>query len=298
MCLMGNRRYDPHEALVMTARETPELWRLMVGIGVVVVVTFVLNGMFTSLLFQIMPAEWSVGLLEGTTPGQLLVVLTSFVFVIIGVAAAVHQLHKRSLVSLIGPLGTAFVQFRTVFVHLCLLLVVLLILPPYGMDEPLQRNLSPGRWLMLLPLSLIALLIQTASEEILFRGYIQQSLAARFKSPLVWIGLPSALFALGHYAPGFGGENTWLIVLWAGLFGAFAADLTARSGTLGPAIALHLFNNIIAILFIAPPDAMNGLSLYISPYPMDQTEAIRGWLMVDFLMMVVCWLVARLALRR
>ena len=36
--------------------------------------------------------------------------------------------------------------------------------------------------------------------------------------------------------------------IWAGAFGIAAADLTARCGTLGPAIALHFGNNLCAAL--------------------------------------------------
>jgi DNA-directed RNA polymerase subunit RPC12/RpoP len=42
----------------------------------------------------------------------------------------------------------------------------------------------------------VGVLIQTGAEEVLFRGYLQQQLAARFASPIAWMVLPSAIFAL------------------------------------------------------------------------------------------------------
>jgi membrane protease YdiL (CAAX protease family) len=146
--------------------------------------------------------------------------------------------------------------------------------------------------------SLLVVLIQTSAEEIVFRGYIQQGLAARFKSPAVWILGPSALFALGHYLPAEAGENALLITLWAGVFGCMMADLTARAGTLGPAIAVHFFNNVTALLVFASPTSLYGLSLYLMPYEMSDGAALRPWLAVDFAMMLVTWLTARLAIRR
>ena len=153
-------------------------------------------------------------------------------------------------------------------------------------------------WALLLPLSLIAVLVQVSSEEILFRGYIQQALAARFSSPLVWMILPAALFAMGHYLPEEAGANAVPIALWAGAFSVLMADLTARAGTLGPAIAVHLVNNIVALLFISLPDSLSGLSLYTLPYAMSDTGQLRAWLAVDFAVIVICWLGARLAIRR
>ena len=76
------------------------------------------------------------------------------------------------------------------------------------------------------------------------------------------------------------------------------ADLTARSGTLGPAIALHFINNVSAVLIVSLPDGLAGLALYVAPFSLDNTELLRAWLPVDFMLMLVFWLAARLAIRR
>lgn len=295
---MTERSYAWHELLVAPVRARSELWRLIAGLLLIAVIAFGLNAALLAVLTSVMPLEWIAGLDTGSRPSQLLVLLSAFGFVTIAVAVTVRQVQHRHFQTVIGPPRLAMRQFGAVFWRLMALLAVLLVLPPYGMDDPLTPNLSVSAWLMLLPLSLSALLIQTSAEEILFRGYLQQGLAARFNHPAVWIGVPSAIFALGHYIPVQAGENAVLVAVWAGLFGALAADLTARAGTLGPAIALHFFNNLIAILFVSVPDTLSGLSLFVLPYGMDDTAVMRGWLMVDFAMMLVCWLVARLALRR
>ncbi|MFC6636344.1 CPBP family intramembrane glutamic endopeptidase [Sulfitobacter sediminilitoris] len=141
-------------------------------------------------------------------------------------------------------------------------------------------------------------LVQVSAEEIVFRGYVQQQLAARFKSPMIWMVLPSVLFALGHYLPDTAGENALIIAIWAGVFGILMADLTARSGSLGPAIAVHFWNNVSAMLIVSLPDELSGLALYLSPFSMEDTEALQAWLPVDFAMMFVLWLAARVAIRR
>ncbi|MFC3118697.1 type II CAAX prenyl endopeptidase Rce1 family protein [Jhaorihella thermophila] len=64
----------------------------------------------------------------------------------------------------------------------------------------------------------------------------------------MWAVVPSVLFAAGHYVPAEAGPNAPLVAAWAGLFGLLMADLTARAGTLGPAIAVHMFNNITSLL--------------------------------------------------
>ena len=197
-----------------------------------------------------------------------------------------------------GPGALFRAQFLSVLFMLVILNLVVLVLPPWDIGGPLEMNNPPGRWLLVLPFAVLAIMVQVSAEEILFRGYLQQQLAARFSTPLVWIGVPAALFGLGHYMPSEAGENANLIVIWAVVFGILMADLTARAGSLGPAIAVHFVNNFIAIAIIAMPDSLSGLSLYHTPFSMQDTAQVRAWLPVDFAMMIVSWLAARLAIRR
>ena len=282
--------YQPHEALVSAARARPQLWRLLVGLSIVVCVFITLN----TLLYGTFQIE--VG--TGATPISMLFIMGGFGIVTLGVMVAARVIQHRSLLSIIGALPLVVKQFWQVLRVLAILGVVLFMLPPYGMGEPVIPNLAFTAWLALLPLSLLVILIQTSAEEILFRGYIQQTLAARFSSPLIWMGLPAVLFALGHYMPDEAGDSALLIALWAGIFALLTADLTARSGTLGPAIAMHLFNNITALLFISLPDSLSGLSLYLTPFSMSDSAQMQSWLAVDFVMMGVSWLAARVALAR
>ncbi len=287
--------YAPHEDLVAPARRQPALWRLLIGL--VLVAAMLIIG--ANLLFVV--ALWNGAdphtLSAGQTPGSMLAVLGGFAFVSLGVIFAARLMQWRSAVSLLGPMPRVLYQFRRTLVFMALLLVVLMVLPPFGMGIPLEPNLPLGQWLHYLPLALICVLIQVEAEELLFRGYLQQTLAARFNARWVWMGLPSALFAYGHYLPQEAGDNAVLIAVWAGIFGLLMADLTARAGSLGPAIAVHFANNIVALLIVGSPSSLGGLALYLLPYEMSDAEQLRPWLMVDFAVMLVSWLTARLAIR-
>ncbi|MEX5563802.1 type II CAAX endopeptidase family protein [Pseudophaeobacter sp. 1A16562] len=296
--MLNRQNYSAHEALVRSARRKPQLWRLGLGLVLIYLISFALSSIVLPLLAALFPGVWLQGLRDGSTPGAMLVLLGGFLFITVGVALCARLLQDRSFLSVVGHPRPLVRQFIRVSLYLLALGIALSLLPPYDMGEPLQPNLEPGLWLSLLPVSLLVVLIQTSAEEIVFRGYIQQGLAARFKSPAVWILGPSALFALGHYLPAEAGENALLITLWAGVFSCMMADLTARAGTLGPAIAVHFFNNVTALLVFASPTSLYGLSLYLMPYEMSDGAALRPWLAVDFAMMLVTWLTARLAIRR
>ncbi len=247
------------------------------------------------------PEAWGVlaaELATGGTPRAVLINLFLFIFLIVALAAALRALHNRGLLSVIGPLPLAIQQFRQVGLAVLALFAVVSLLLPAGEAMQPAPNLAPGTWIMLLPLALLALLIQTGAEELVFRGYLQSQLAARFSHPLVWLALPALCFAVLHYDPATHGQNTWLVVGWAALFGLAAADLTARAGTLGPAIALHMVNNLSAIVLVAPEGNFDGLALYTYPFSLDDAAAIWAWAPVDIMVLFCGWLIARIALRR
>ena len=293
-----SRNYRAHEALVRFARTRPELWRLLLGLVLVAVVSYAMTIVLQIIAAGLFPGAWVQGLADGSNPGAMLMLLGGFVFLSVGVAMAARLLHERSFATVTGHLNPLVWQFGKVSLYLLGLSVMLMVLPPYSMGPPMTPNLPFWTWLGILPFSVAAVLIQTGSEEVLFRGYIQQALAARFRSPLVWLLGPSLLFALGHYLPTEAGENALLITVWAGMFGVLMADLTARAGTLGPAIAVHFFNNVTALLLFASPTSLNGLALYLIPFDMADVQSLRPWMAVDFALMLVSWLCARLAIRR
>ncbi|KPD13311.1 CPBP family intramembrane glutamic endopeptidase [Phaeobacter sp. 11ANDIMAR09] len=290
--------YPAHEALVAPGRSRPEVWRLLLGLGVIVLVSYGLNLVTFLGLLRITSLEWLIALEQGRTPLALLILLATFGFLTLGVALAARLLQNRSLLSLIGRPGLMLQQFILCGLAGLAVFATLFLLPPYDFGVPLVANLSWPVWLGLLPLSLLAVLVQVSAEELVFRGYLQQGLAARFQSPLIWLGLPAALFGAAHYMPQVAGDNALLICLWAMGFGLLMADLTARAGTMGPAIAVHFANNFVALLIFGSPSSLHGLALYLLPYEMSDVAAMRPWLIVDCATMLVLWLAARLAIRR
>ena len=295
------RGYDAHAGFFAPALASRALWRLVVGFAVAGAIYVGCSQVYFGALYTLIGPRSAAlfgDLLAGTTPAAMFALLGSFAFMTLGVAIVVRFLHRRSLASVLGPRHLFMPQFRAVLGAAAILGVVVFILPPWDMGGTLTPNMPFGRWALLLPFSLAVVFLQVSAEEIVFRGYVQQQLAARFRSPLMWMVLPAALFALGHYLPDQAGENAGIIALWAGLFGMLMADLTARAGSLGPAIAVHFANNVSAIVLTSLPDDLSGLALFLTPFGMDDADALRAWLPVDFALMLVGWLAARLAIRR
>ena len=293
--------YRPHDALVEPARPSSAVIRLILGSVLIVVLVLSLLFSLSALLSVFLPArlwdELAVMLESGATPAGVITNLYIFGLVIIALAIAARAVHGRSLPSLIGNWSLARYHFARVCLYLFGLQVALGLLMPTPTDMTPEPNLSFSYWLTLMPLALPALLIQTGAEELVFRGYLQSQLAARFADPRIWIFVPSAVFGLLHYDPVVNGDATWLVVAWAALFGLAAADLTARTGTLGAAVALHFMNNFYAIFLVAPANNFDGLALYTFPFALDDMDALWLWAPLDLMLIFVSWLAARLALR-
>ncbi|NSX54583.1 CPBP family intramembrane glutamic endopeptidase [Parasulfitobacter algicola] len=294
--------YQDHEYMVQPARSYAQLWRTLLGFVLGFAIYAILAMMFVALFGALsgdIESLLSFADPEAqATPAGTLMMLFSFVCMTGGIVIATLALHRRGLLSLLGPFRMMAADFLRVLGVLMLLSIVLLMLPlPSGPDETPVQNLDTGLWLKLLPIAILGVLIQTSAEEIVFRGYLQSQLAARFASPLIWMIVPSVIFGLMHFSPEMAGDNTWFIVGWATLFGVIAADLTARAGNLGPAIAMHFLNNLIAITFISTQGPLSGVALYTYPFGMADAE-IMAHLPQDFATIVVGWLAARVAISR
>ena len=289
----------PFEQFVAPARARPQLWRLIAGLVVVVAVYALWMALMgLGLWLTTASGTFDMRLAEvgtGSDPVSLIVLLLTFAGMALGVFAAVRWLHGR-------PAGSVFGRAPVVLRDFLAGLVVLGGLGLVGLlTMPLAHDLQPGLdlrlWLMFLPLALVGLLIQTGAEELVFRGYMQQQLAARFRSALVWMVLPSILFGLVHYAPSEMGDNSWFVVLATGAFGLAAADLTARSGSLGLAWGLHFANNVFAVLFFTAGDVLDGMALYRLPFGPDDLDDMRPLIVADIAVIAFAWFLCRLWLR-
>lgn len=293
--------YPAHAAFVAPARAKPQVWRIGMGLVLAAGLFLALNQMVFGTLLGLMDPEAAQRLTQTDPPGQtagaMLFLLCQLGLLAVSAALVVIVVHGRRPWTLIGDPHRAVRQFAAVSVAMVLLTAAVWLLPPYPEGGPMEQNMPFGRWLLLLPFALTAVLIQSGAEEVFFRGYLQQQLAARFNTPLVWMVGPAALFGLGHYYPESAGTNATTIALWAVAFGLLMADLTARAGTLGPAMAIHFFNNVTAMVLMSPPDEMSGLSLYLLPFGYSDEAAVAAWLPVDFAWMFVAWLAARVAIR-
>ena len=169
----------------------------------------------------------------------------------------------------------------------------LTLLPTGRGDEVLRLNMDVGIWAMWLPLALFAVAAQTGAEELLFRGYLQSQIAARSRSMLAALLVPSLLFAGAHYAPSLPAPTAWAYFGFAALFGLLAGDLTARTGSIGAAWGFHFANNMIAVSVVVMDGSITGLGLLRSSAPLSDISVLSPWIFADLGSLIGIWWVIR-----
>lgn len=293
------RDYGPLADFAAPARRRADLWRLVAG---AILATAIYVGVITVLVGMVagtvdpVSADFLIGAFAGgRTPAGLAVLLLSFLPMALGVFAAGRLLHDRGPESFIGPWAQARGDFLRVALPLMALGAVLL--PVSTLSDDVGRHMSFLDQLKWYPLALPALLIQTGAEEVAFRGYLLQQVRARFRSGLAWMVVPSLIFGWLHYDPATFGPNALLVAAWAAVFGLLAADLTARTGSLGAAVGFHFGTNFSALFLTGLYGNLDGLALYNLVIDTTDTGAMVPYLMSDFAFIFVSWLLARVMLR-
>ncbi|MDY6859869.1 MAG: CPBP family intramembrane glutamic endopeptidase [Pseudomonadota bacterium] len=292
-------RAPEFEAYIRPARLYPQIWRLLLGILLIGFIYFAFFALMLVVLYPVIGAEGYFGFLEKlrapSEPAPTLFALLSFVGMALGVVLAAAACHFRGPGSLFGPWPDVRRDFL-VSVGALIPVYAIVTAGSWLFSAP-ELNLPLGLWLRCLPLALMLLLVQISAEEMLFRGYLQQQLAARFTARWIWMGLPAVLFASLHWNPE-AGLNAWMIIAVTLAFALIAADLTEQTGSLGAAMGLHFINNSVSLLFLSTQGTITGLSLYVTPYTVSDAGPVPLDMVLNLLMMVLIWRLLRFVLLR
>lgn len=298
--------YAPHHSFVSVAARAPQLWR----VGLVVFGFEVIFGLAPDIMLTFLSGSGArEAYIEGTSAFGTLAQFFTFGIGALGLVMLLNLVHGRGFWSLIGPADAAWRDMVAATWVVVLVLLAQELLPPWYDLSSAQMPRPLAGWLLLIPVTLLALLVQVGTEEMLFRGYLQQQFACLSDKRWVWMGVPSLMFGVLHYWNGNGAAEGFMWALWATMLGIACADLTARSGNLGAAVGLHLANNAFAILLYGISGwSGTGVALFLFPYedPATYSDGI-GALVTPFILLqiagqmlslLVMWLAARLAIRR
>jgi membrane protease YdiL (CAAX protease family) len=197
------------------------------------------------------------------SPAGVLALLCTFAGIWLGVWVAMRLIHREKLRALFGnsrriswpgfARGLIAVLLTSLLTEICL----------YVMYPEIARgSIGLSWWLVFLVPVLALTLLQTSSEELLFRGYLMRGLAYRFRNPLIWAALPGIAFTVLHWNTGTPLAMNACVLATIGSFAALTILLVYVTGNLGAAMGAHFGNNLTGFLLISHEKTLNSFALF------------------------------------
>jgi membrane protease YdiL (CAAX protease family) len=176
-------------------------------------------------------------------------VALSFVALAAGVMFSVRYVLGRPLASLVttrpkadmGRIGLGFMIF---FAFNVIANAVSFLLEP----SSFVLSFEPGRLLLFAPIYVILTIIQTSSEELLFRGYLLQAFGRAVRNPLMAAFLSSSLFMLVHLGNPEMSNGALVASAYYFVVGYWLCLVTLKDGGLELALGAHAANNLFILL--------------------------------------------------
>lgn len=182
----------------------------------------------------------------------LSIVGLNFLLFCFGLALSMRFIHKRSFKSLLTSrpsinLKALFESFLVWFVLLCIGTFVQYIFRP----THFLVTFNSSNFLILCAISLPSLFVQTATEEITFRGYLSQGLFRICNINIFPMLISSVLFAFIHFAnpeilSANGLMQKFLMFFIYSSIGFFLSYLSVKSKSLELSIGVHWANNFFS----------------------------------------------------
>ena len=194
----------------------------------------------------------------GASPLAYALMLATFPALLVGLFLVQKFIHKRTVTSL--HTSAQNFDFKRVFYAIAVTWAVLgsvtLILHVTGLS-PVRNQFDPSRFFAFALVTLIFIPLQSGTEEIVFRGYLNQGFGHFISNKWVVFFITSALFASMHLAnpeaqagAEEGGLMHLLVMSHYFMFGFILSVIVYFEDGLEAAIGLHAGNNMFAAMFV------------------------------------------------
>ncbi|RWQ40292.1 MAG: CPBP family intramembrane metalloprotease [Mesorhizobium sp.] len=272
--------------------------RLLLGAAIVILfwvattVAVLFGGTYLFVIWQASSAPLEGGAVQNfmASPAGILAALASFAGIWLGLWVAMRWVHREPLSALVGASRrvsrSGFLKGLAAVLITSLLSEILL----YLLQPEIARGaIGLSSWLLfLIPIAALTLL-QTSSEEVLFRGYLLRGLANRFKNPFIWALLPGLLFTSMHWSPSSSAAINACVLASIAAFALLLTLVVYVTGNLGAAFGAHLGNNLTGFLLISHQQSYNSFALF-NAKPLEGA----GWTTLDAVLIAAIGIVCSL----
>lgn len=254
--------------LDLAARGKTGWWRYPVAIVLALVLwlVFVTVAIVALELARVMPADITQAL---TRPSHIQVFYGAtgglFGLLLVALTLSVRLMHGKRFGDIVGVWSwRRLATGAGIWLVVCLLGGVIdFLLQPSGFSATASAaTVTLAVW------ALPSLIVQTFTEEFIFRGYITQALLLATRRPLVSALLSGLAFGALHI------PNGWPQAAGAVAFGVITALIAMRTGGVAFTFGLHLVNNLFgAVIVVSANDVFRG-----SPALITQETPHLMWL--------------------
>jgi hypothetical protein len=188
----------------------------------------------------------------------LALMMGMFVFTIIFLWLALKFVQKKSLSSIIT--GFEKIRWNRYFFSFGIWAVLILVLTLVSYlisPEEIELRFDAGNFAILLVVAIIFIPIQTATEELIFRGYLMQGFGLAFKNGIMPLIITSVLFGLMHASnPEAKAHGLLIMMPYYIFFGAFLGVLTLLDEGTELAMGIHCENNLMSSLLVCSKNSV------------------------------------------
>jgi membrane protease YdiL (CAAX protease family) len=188
----------------------------------------------------------------------LALMMGMFVFTMLFLWLALKFIQKKSFTSIIT--GYDKIRWKRYFFSFGVwgILITILTIASYlisPQDIEIRFNASEFAILLIVAVTLIP--IQTATEELIFRGYLMQGFGLAFKNGIAPLLITSVLFGLMHASnPEAKAHGLLIMMPYYIFFGAFLGILTLLDEGAELAMGIHCANNLFSSLLVCSKNSV------------------------------------------
>jgi membrane protease YdiL (CAAX protease family) len=181
-----------------------------------------------------------------------------FVFTLLFLWLAIKFIQQKTLTSIIT--GFEKIRWKRYFFSFGIwgsLITILTILSYLISPQDIEVRFNADQFFILLIVAVIFIPIQTATEELIFRGYLMQGFGLAFKNGIAPIIITSVLFGLMHASnPEAKVHGLAIMMPYYMFFGAFLATITMLDEGLELAMGIHCANNLFSSLLVCSKNSV------------------------------------------
>jgi membrane protease YdiL (CAAX protease family) len=188
----------------------------------------------------------------------LALMMGMFVFTLLFLWLALKFVQKKPLSSI--TTGFEKIRWNRYFFSFGIwaaLISALTIVSYLTSPEEIELRFDAGNFVILLVVAIIFIPIQTATEELIFRGYLMQGFGLAFKNGIAPLIITSILFGLMHASnPEAKAHGLLIMMPYYIFFGAFLGILTLLDEGAELAMGIHCANNLMSSLLVCSKNSV------------------------------------------